>query len=131
MIVDLISFSFKKNKPPSANYLFDVRFLNNPFYVDELRELTGLDKKVTEYFRKDEVTKKFVKEFCKWIEQILEINKKANKEKTIIAVGCTGGQHRSPYIIESLAKHLVKKKLAGELSIYHTELNKYNVPVPV
>ena len=53
MIVELISFGFKNNNPPIANYLIDVRFLNNPFYVDELRELTGLDSKVIDFFEKD------------------------------------------------------------------------------
>ena len=129
MIVDLISFGFKKNNLPSSNYLIDVRFLNNPYYVDELRELTGLDDKVIAFFESDNETKDFLKKLCNWIEYIILSNKKANKEKISIAIGCTGGQHRSPYVVENLAKHLLKKKLISELSIYHTELKKYNVAV--
>ncbi|MBI3590378.1 MAG: hypothetical protein HY094_03235 [Candidatus Melainabacteria bacterium] len=129
MIIDLISFSFKKNNLPEANYLIDVRFLNNPFYIDELRDLTGLDKEVIEFFKKDDGTKTFLKVLVKWIEYIIEVNKKANKEKISIAIGCTGGQHRSPYIVEGLAKSLINRKIISELSIYHNELKKYNVVV--
>lgn len=129
MIVDLISFAFSKNEQPKANYLIDVRFLNNPFYVDELRNLTGLDKEVIDFFKTNDGVKKFLKELCNWIKLILELNKKANKEKIVIAIGCTGGQHRSPYIVESLGHYLTKNKLVSELSIYHSELKKYNVVV--
>ena len=129
MIVDLISFAFSNKEQPNANYLIDVRFLNNPFYVDELRRLTGLDNKVIDFFKKDNNTNKFAKELFEWIKFILELNKKANKEKIVIAIGCTGGQHRSPYIVESLAKYLTNNKLVSELSIYHSELKKYNVTV--
>ena len=111
----------------NANYIFDVRFLSNPFYVEELRDLTGLDKEVIKFFENDKDTKTFLKELYKWVEYMIDVNKKANKEKIVIAIGCTGGQHRSPYIVESLAKNLAKKSLAGELSIYHSMIRKYNV----
>lgn len=129
MIVDLISFAFSKNKQPTANYIIDVRFLNNPFYVNELRSLTGLDNQVIEFFKNDRDTKSFLKELLNWINLILELNSNTNKEKIVIAIGCTGGQHRSPYIVECLAQYLTKNKLVSELSIYHTELKKYNVTV--
>ena len=130
MIVDLISFSFKKNNIPNANYLFDVRFLNNPFYVEELKPLSGLDKEVIKFFEEDKDTEIFLKNFLSWIEFIIDANKKRNKEEISIAIGCTGGQHRSPYITEQLAKYLTEKCLISELSIYHNELKKYNVAVP-
>ena len=133
MIVDLISFSFKNKELPDANYIIDVRFLNNPFYVDELRVLTGLDKNVIDFFAKDQKTQTFLKELCKWIEYVLKLNKQSyrdKREKVKIAIGCTGGHHRSPYVVEKLAKYLIKKKLASEISIYHDELKKYNVTIP-
>ena len=126
MILELISFGFKKNNPPIANYLIDVRFLNNPFYVDALRELTGLDKDVIDFFEKDKNIKDFLNKLFKWIEYILNQNKASNNEKIIIAIGCTGGQHRSPYVTEMLATHLKKKKVINKISIYHSELKKYN-----
>lgn len=131
MIVDLISFSFKNENLPEANYIIDIRFLNNPFYIDKLRDLNGLDKEVINFFENDLSTKNFIKELCEWIEQILKLNKRANKEKVTIAIGCTGGQHRSPYIIEKLASFILKEKLVSELSVYHRELKKYNANVPI
>ena len=130
MIIDLISFGFKDNNLPAANHIIDVRLLNNPFYIDELRSLNGLDKEVIEFFEKDKGVKIFLEILTKWIEYLLEANNNANKEKIIIAIGCTGGQHRSPYIVEYIAKTLIKKKSISELAIYHTTLKKYNVFVP-
>ena len=126
MIVDIISFGFKTNSIPDTNYLIDVRFLKNPFYIDKLRDLTGLDSEVIKFFENDEITKTFINMLLNWIEYIIKANKDANKEKFTIAIGCTGGQHRSPYIVEILAKELVKKKIINGLSIYHRELKKYN-----
>ena len=126
MIVDLISFGFKTNSIPDSNYLIDVRFLKNPFYIDELRELTGLDNEVIKFFENDEMTRTFLNMLFNWVEYIIKANKEASKEKFTITIGCTGGQHRSPYIVEILAKELVKKKIINGLSIYHRELKKYN-----
>lgn len=127
MIVDLISFSFKKGIPIDANYVIDVRFLNNPFYVDGLRELTGLDQNIIDFFNKDKGAKSFLKELSHWTNYILKLNKKANKQKLVIAIGCTGGQHRSPFIVESLAKSIYDDKHITELSVYHQGLKKYNI----
>ena len=129
MILELISFGFSRNNLPEVNYLFDVRFLNNPFYVDKLRPLTGLDNEVIDFFENDKLTTTFLKELSIWIEYIIELNERADKEKITVGIGCTGGQHRSPYIVESLAKALAKKKSIDELSVYHKELNKYNARV--
>jgi UPF0042 nucleotide-binding protein len=128
MIIELISFGFKTNSIPDTNHLIDVRFLNNPFYVDELRELTGFDEEVINFFKEDPTVNEFLENLFNWIEYILNTNKSANKEKIIIAIGCTGGQHRSPYITECLAKYLTEKSTAcSEISINHRELKKYNI----
>ena len=125
--IELISFSFKSKNIPEANYIFDVRFLNNPFYVDELRELTGLDKEVITFFENDTTTQGFLLKFLEWSRYLITHNLKANKEKIVIAIGCTGGQHRSPYITERLGKCLIGDTDISELTIYHRELKKYNV----
>ena len=125
MIIELISFGFKYNNPPNTNYLIDVRFLNNPFYVDHLKPLTGLDKDVMDFFTSDSETVKFLKRLKTWIAYILEVNLKANKESIKIAIGCTGGQHRSPYIVEQLAQYIINNNSKiNNLTIYHTQLNK-------
>ena len=128
MIIDLISFGFKYNNTPDTNYLIDVRFLNNPYYIKELKELTGLDKEVIEFFEKDKDTQKFINELYCFIELLISENIKAKKQKITIAIGCTGGQHRSPYITEYIAKELhQRKQLISELTIYHKQLKKYNM----
>ena len=129
MIVELISFGFKYNSIPEANYLIDVRFLPNPFYVDELRSLTGLDKEVISFFEKDNSTstQQFILRLLDWLNYIIEVNKNANKEKIIIAIGCTGGQHRSPYILELISKNLKKNSQISKLAICHKQLNKSEV----
>ncbi len=128
MIIEIISFGFKTNNLPDTNYLIDVRFLNNPYYIDELRGLTGFDKEVINFFKKDSKVDEFLSHLYTWVGYILRSNKSANKEKIIIAIGCTGGQHRSPYITECLAKHLTDKNLvATEIFVNHRELRKYNI----
>ena len=128
MLLELISFGFKTNSIPDTNHLIDVRFLNNPFYIDNLRDLTGLDTDVIRFFKEDSKVDEFLKKLFDWVEYILNTNKSANREKIIIAIGCTGGQHRSPYITECLAKHLSdKNNTASEILINHRELKKYNI----
>ena len=129
MIVDLISFSFKNGIPSDANYVIDIRFLNNPFYVDTLRDLTGLDSDVIDFFKKDKGTISFLKELFKWTDFIVKSNKKVSKPKIVIAIGCTGGQHRSPYVVEVLGKYISEGKHTSEISVYHKELKKYNEKV--
>ena len=128
MLIELISFGFKTNNTPNTNYLIDVRFLNNPFYIDKLRELTGLDKEVINFFKEDPKVDEFLKKLFEWTKYILDTNRSASREKIIIAIGCTGGQHRSPYITECLAKHLADKDYtAPEIFVNHRELKKYNI----
>lgn len=129
MLVDLISFSFQTKELPRANYVIDVRFLNNPFYVDELRSLTGLDNEVIKFFENNREIKSFIKELTSWLKYVISLNIKANKEKITIAIGCTGGQHRSPYVVENIAKELHKERAINEILVYHRELKKYNVTV--
>ena len=127
IIIELISFSFKSQSLPEANYIFDVRFLSNPFYIDELRDLTGLDKEVINFFENDTTTQDFLNKFLEWSQYLIKHNLGAKKEKIVIAIGCTGGQHRSPYITEKLGEYLIRDTGISELTIYHCELKKYNV----
>ena len=128
MILELISFGFKTNSIPDTNHLIDVRLLNNPFYVAELKELTGLDKEVMNFFKEDPRVDEFLIKLYEWTTSILNTNKSANKEKITIAIGCTGGQHRSPYITECLAVYLTEKNVQfPEIVINHRELKKYNI----
>ena len=99
------SFGFKHGVPSDADFVFDVRCLPNPYWENNLRKQTGLDKEVTEFLQKQElVTSMYddVKEFLnKWIPQY----ESSNRSYMTIAIGCTGGQHRSVYLAEKLSDY--------------------------
>ena len=104
MDLRIISFGFKHGVPMEADLVFDVRFLPNPYYVQELRAKTGLDKPVREYVYNSPVTEEFVrrlKEFTGWL---LPRYEEEGKSVLVIAVGCTGGHHRSVAVAHDLAE---------------------------
>lgn len=105
------SFAFKRGVPFDADFVFDARCLPNPFWQAELRNLTGQDKEVQEFLSKDETVKDYLKDLSyfakKWIKQF-----EANDRSYItIAIGCTGGQHRSVYLVEALHEFLERKSI--------------------
>ena len=93
--VEMVSFGFKYGLPIDADIVMDVRFLPNPHYIPELRPLTGCDKPVYDYVMSFEQTEKFYQSFSKLLLQIMPGYIKEGKSSLTIAIGCTGGQHRS------------------------------------
>lgn len=93
--VEMVSFGFKYGLPIDADIVMDVRFLPNPHYIPELRPLTGCDKPVYEYVMSFEQTEKFYQSFSQLLLQIMPGYIKEGKSSLTIAIGCTGGQHRS------------------------------------
>ncbi|CAI3429027.1 RNase adapter RapZ [Enterococcus cecorum] len=93
--VEMVSFGFKYGLPIDADIVMDVRFLPNPHYIPELRPLTGCDKPVYDYVMSFEQTKKFYQSFSQLLLQIMPGYIKEGKSSLTIAIGCTGGQHRS------------------------------------
>lgn len=93
--ISIISFGFKYGMPRDADLMFDVRFLPNPHYVNSLRPLTGNDKSVQDYIFKWPITKKFKNKFFDLIEFLIPQYIKEGKTHLAIAIGCTGGKHRS------------------------------------
>lgn len=93
--VEMVSFGFKYGLPIDADIVMDVRFLPNPHYIPELRPLTGCDKPVYDYVMSFEQTEKFYQSFCQLLLQIMPGYIKEGKSSLTIAIGCTGGQHRS------------------------------------
>ena len=89
------SFGFKKGVPMDADIVIDVRFLPNPFYVDELKNKTGNDSDVYDYVMKDKMTKEFLDKLKDYLDFVFKEYDKQNKSQIIVAIGCTGGQHRS------------------------------------
>jgi UPF0042 nucleotide-binding protein len=108
ILVSCVSFGFRHGVPDDADLVFDVRFLPNPHFVPEFRELTGRDKKVAKYIRSFPQTKEFIQRISDLLIYLLPHYIREGKSYLTIAFGCTGGQHRSVMISEDVAKHLRK-----------------------
>ena len=119
MDLRVISFGFKHGVPMEADLMFDVRFLPNPYYVQELRAQTGLDAAVREYVYNSPVTQEFVqrlKEFTGWL---LPRYEEEGKSVLVVAVGCTGGHHRSVAVAHDLAEYF--RELGYQVSESHRD----------
>jgi UPF0042 nucleotide-binding protein len=104
LAVSLISFGFKYGIPQNIDLLFDVRFLPNPHFVPDLRELTGKDRKVSEFVFSHAVTRQFIEKVEDMLKFLLPLYIREGKSYISIAFGCTGGKHRSPAIVEEIAR---------------------------
>lgn len=107
LAIELVSFAFPRGLPREADMVFDVRFLRNPFYVPELKPLTGLDARVASYVAADPDYVTFLSRMTGLIAPLLPRMVKEGKKYLTIAVGCTGGQHRSVTVAERLGQDLV------------------------
>lgn len=106
MVVNLVSFGYKNGVPVDADLVFDVRCLPNPHFVDSLRKLTGRDAAVVRYMRKHEETHDFVDRLTSFLKFALPQYVQEGKSYLTVAIGCTGGQHRSVMMAEALKKSL-------------------------
>ena len=102
--VTFMSFGFKHGTPIDTDVMFDVRFLPNPFYIEEMRKQTGLDSSVYDYVMSFEETHVFLTKLIDLLEFLIPNYKKEGKSQIVIGIGCTGGQHRSVAIAEYLTK---------------------------
>ncbi len=106
LLVQLVSFGFKHGLPLDADLVFDVRFLPNPNYVQELRHRTGLDDEVREYVLRWPIAQELLTRLATLIEFLLPQYSQEGKSQVVVAIGCTGGQHRSVVVVEELALSL-------------------------
>ncbi|WP_102694118.1 RNase adapter RapZ [Rummeliibacillus pycnus] len=104
--VNVMSFGFKYGMPIDADLVFDIRFLPNPYYIEELRPKTGLDEEVSSYVLKYDETTTLINKLTDLFEFMIPLYKKEGKTQLIIAFGCTGGQHRSVTLAEYFGNHL-------------------------
>lgn len=104
----VMSFGFKYGVPADANYVADVRFIPNPHWVPALRPRTGRDKEVRDYVFQGDGARMFVERFTSMLEPVFEGYRTENKHYATIAIGCTGGKHRSVAMTEEVAKRLSK-----------------------
>jgi UPF0042 nucleotide-binding protein len=118
-----MSFGFKYGLPTDADMVADTRFLPNPFWIPELRDLTGLDPAVQEFVLRQPGAREFVADYAKALEPVLAGYQLENKRHATIAIGCTGGKHRSVAIAEELAS-LVRELPGVVASIKHRDLGR-------
>lgn len=116
------SFGFKYGVPLESDIVMDVRFLPNPYFVPELKQLTGLDKDVRNFLETQDDTREFLERFFSFMDFLVPRYQKEGKSYLTISVGCTGGRHRSVFIIEALRNYLAEKKLS--LKVTHRDMGK-------
>jgi UPF0042 nucleotide-binding protein len=114
------SFAFKNGVPAATDLLFDVRNLPNPFYEPTLRPLTGLDAPVMSYLARAPIVGRMIDDVEQFIEKWLPSYHADNRHYLTVAIGCTGGQHRSPYVVEQLAARFVARKRERVLTRHRT-----------
>ena len=115
-----MSFGYKHRIPQEADWVVDVRFIPNPYYVQTLRKLTGNNKKVQQYVLKHEVTQVFVKSMVEAIHKLVPYYIKEGKYSLTIAFGCTGGQHRSVTLANELYR--IFDEEGWRVTLEHKEL---------
>ena len=106
MMVQCMSFGFKYGYPSEADIVMDVRCLPNPYYVDALRSRTGLESEVRDYVLDRDETREFQRRLYDLIDYMLPLYRNEGKSQLVIAIGCTGGRHRSVCLTEELARHI-------------------------
>jgi len=122
MKLSVISFGYKYGIPLDADIVMDVRFLPNPYYVPALRKKTGQDAPVGAYLRRQPGFKTFLKTYSEQIRALLPLYIKEGKSYLTVAIGCTGGRHRSVYIAGELARLLASSGFS--VSEYHRDIRK-------
>ena len=120
--IQVVSFGFKYGIPIDADIVMDVRFLPNPHYIDELRPLTGQDHAVYDYVMSQPETKTFYHKFMELLDFVIPGYKKEGKSSVTIAIGCTGGQHRSVALTERTGKELMSDSY--HVTISHRDKDK-------
>ncbi|MEM1435058.1 MAG: RNase adapter RapZ [Pseudomonadota bacterium] len=118
------SFGFKYGVPVDADFVFDVRCLPNPHWVDGLRALTGLDAPVERYLEQQELVNRMFGDISQFVERWLSCFEENHRTYLTIGVGCTGGQHRSVYLAERLGAHFEATDRAGVVLVRHRELQR-------
>lgn len=120
LIISLMSFGFRNGIPREADIVMDVRFLQNPHWVKELKPLSGKDKAVGEYIKKDENYESFLTNFKTMMKPLLPRYAHEGKSYLTVAIGCTGGRHRSVFTVETLEEWFKEQNL--QTHIEHRDL---------
>lgn len=122
MQINVTSFGFKYGIPIDADLVFDVRFLPNPFYIPHLKEKTGLDREVSDYVKNSEITSQFLERLMDMMDFLVPHYAEEGKANLVVAIGCTGGKHRSVTVANELYSFLVSKGINSYIT--HRDINK-------
>lgn len=123
LTVTVVSFGYKFGLPLDSDLVIDVRFLPNPNYIDHLAHLTGEDREVANYVLKPQVTKSFLRRLLGFMKFLLPYYIQEGKTHLVLAIGCTGGQHRSVVLTEYIGSQI--KKHGYRTIVKHRDLDKY------
>ena len=121
LMITLLSFGFKNGIPADADLVFDVRFLPNPFYLDELKPKTGNDKEVRDYVMAYDEAKEFLDKLTDMVHFLIPHYVKEGKNRLVIAIGCTGGQHRSVTLANELYERMKNQGGYG-IKLFHRDI---------
>lgn len=121
MVLVFESFGFKHGIPVDADYVFDARFLPNPFWEASLKGKTGVDSEVKDFLASQAIVTKFIWQINSFMMTWLPHLERNNRSYVTIAIGCTGGKHRSVYIAEMLAKNFSKER--EDIQIHHRDID--------
>ena len=121
LMIRIVSFGFKYGIPADADLVFDVRFLPNPFYIEELKPKTGNDKPVHDYVMSFDEASEFLDKLDDMVEFLIPNYVKEGKHQLVIGIGCTGGKHRSVTLANELYNRLKNKKEKYGLSVNHRD----------
>ena len=122
MQVCLVSFGFKYGLPMEADLVLDVRFMPNPFYIDSMRHKTGLDREVRDYVFSFKETEQFMEKLRDLLTFVLPLYREEGKSVLVMAVGCTGGHHRSVAVTHALAQYITS--LGYQVSENHRDMTR-------
>lgn len=123
LMVTVMSFGFKYGIPADADLVFDVRFLPNPYYIEELKPLTGNDKPVSDYVMNAEESHIFLDKLTDMVQFLIPNYVKEGKNRLVIAIGCTGGQHRSVTLANELYVRIKDQGNYG-IKLYHRDIKE-------
>ncbi|MEZ8295747.1 RNase adapter RapZ [Vibrio splendidus] len=123
LIIVFQSFGFKYGLPSDADYVFDVRFLPNPHWEPALRPLTGLDAPIHSFLEKHSEVLELKQQIQGFVEQWLPMLEKNNRSYLTVAIGCTGGKHRSVYLTQKIGEYF--EQLGHQVQIRHASLEKH------
>lgn len=121
-MINFVSFGFKYGIPQDCDFVFDARFAPNPYYIDSLKELSGLDEPVREYVMGFEESKEFLKKIIDMLNFLLPYYKREGKSQLVVGIGCSGGRHRSVSFAQLLFDNF--KTQEYEVSVENRDINK-------